>query len=347
MKVAFFIFLVLKVVFVFSETLSENPGSVEIKTTPAILIHKQAPMYPRKAYSEGKEGWVILSFVVDREGEVVDPIVVDSSGSRAFERPSLAAVKEWKYSPAVVDGELVEQCHTRMKMVFEHDREQRGVSNSFRKKLQRISSLISKGDLTKAKKALHFLSISSRRIVEDAWFWFVSAEYYKATGNSEKLLESLNRAVAYDDRYLPLPNFIHALKNMYLIEIKLGYYPEALRSASWATKYMDDFPSLKKMIDHSKQLEAQLSQTNEIPLNGIIGRHGNWAAELIRYEFSFDYFSDEVDKFELRCDLKRQSFDVKMNHVWSVPKSWGKCTIVVFGDVDADFRFSQHLPGQL
>lgn len=50
-----------------------------------------APRYPINQARNGQEGWVQLSFVIDEQGNVIDPFVVDSSGIKGFEKAALNA----------------------------------------------------------------------------------------------------------------------------------------------------------------------------------------------------------------------------------------------------------------
>jgi TonB family protein len=47
---------------------------------------------------------VVVSFVVTEEGDVADPNVVESGGSRVLDEAVLTAVRSWKFSPAVKRG---------------------------------------------------------------------------------------------------------------------------------------------------------------------------------------------------------------------------------------------------
>jgi len=44
-------------------------------------IKRIAPHYPRSELTQGRQGWVQLSYVVTTAGEIVDPVVENSSGT--------------------------------------------------------------------------------------------------------------------------------------------------------------------------------------------------------------------------------------------------------------------------
>ncbi len=77
------------------------------------------PEYPASALSSGREGWVMLSFVISPTGDVVEPMIEQSSGGEPFERAALAAIARWKYAPATQDGVPVEQAMTKTIIRFQ------------------------------------------------------------------------------------------------------------------------------------------------------------------------------------------------------------------------------------
>jgi TonB family protein len=79
-----------------------SPAEVD---TPARKTSGQSAGYPQKAarLKSGDSVSVRVTFVVTEEGEVTDVRVVESGG-RGVDEAVMAAVKKWKYSPAVKKG---------------------------------------------------------------------------------------------------------------------------------------------------------------------------------------------------------------------------------------------------
>jgi len=69
------------------------------------LIRKVEPVYPELAKRARVMGKVILVVTVDEEGNVSDIRV--SSGHPLLDEAALAAVRQWKYSPTLLNGEPV------------------------------------------------------------------------------------------------------------------------------------------------------------------------------------------------------------------------------------------------
>lgn len=57
-----------------------------------------APTYPHEARSSGRNGEVVVEFVVDESGRVCEARVVNST-DRVFEASALAAIMRWRFEP--------------------------------------------------------------------------------------------------------------------------------------------------------------------------------------------------------------------------------------------------------
>lgn len=79
---------------------------VPTKQTPPRVVKQEPPVYPFAMRRSGIKGEVLLAFVVDTKGNVVNPVVVRSNNP-AFDDPAIEAVLKWKFEPATVDGHTV------------------------------------------------------------------------------------------------------------------------------------------------------------------------------------------------------------------------------------------------
>lgn len=65
-----------------------------------ILVHRVAPTYPRRAFQRHIEGSVTLSFTVQPDGSVSDPVVTGAKPRHGiFDEAALHAVGQWKFKP--------------------------------------------------------------------------------------------------------------------------------------------------------------------------------------------------------------------------------------------------------
>jgi len=78
------------------------------KDSLADLSSNQPPAYPADALARKLEGVVLLELTIDDQGQVVEVIVLRSSGHRILDRTAVDAVSQWRGTPAKRWGRPVE-----------------------------------------------------------------------------------------------------------------------------------------------------------------------------------------------------------------------------------------------
>ena len=80
------------------------PGAGMGRDGDATPIVRIEPKYPIQAARDGKEGYVILSFSINKIGGVEDVKVIEAKPKRVFDKEARRALRKWKYKPKIVDG---------------------------------------------------------------------------------------------------------------------------------------------------------------------------------------------------------------------------------------------------
>jgi TonB family protein len=112
----------------------------------------------------------VVSYVVLEDGSTTDPVVESSSGVRDLERSAIRAVRNWRFEPATRNGQPVQQCDARTRLVFQLDLpgHQRGVTRSFRSEWERIGDREVERSMLEAQLALELQLGEYRRATETA-----------------------------------------------------------------------------------------------------------------------------------------------------------------------------------
>jgi len=79
-------------------------------------VSQVAPQYPAELRKAKVEGSVTLVFILGEDGRVEDPRVENSSRSE-FEKPALEAIRKWRFSPGMKNGQAV-RTYIRIPMKF-------------------------------------------------------------------------------------------------------------------------------------------------------------------------------------------------------------------------------------
>ncbi|MFV2091015.1 MAG: TonB family protein [Pseudomonadales bacterium] len=82
-------------------------GCGGIQNRPIQLVSGSGPVYPKTANTAGVEGMVVVRYDVSVDGRVINARVDSSEPSGVFEAAALAAVRSWRYNPAIRDGEPI------------------------------------------------------------------------------------------------------------------------------------------------------------------------------------------------------------------------------------------------
>ncbi|MEX0964618.1 MAG: TonB family protein [Pseudohongiellaceae bacterium] len=100
-------------------------GVIPMANNIMIPLIRTTANYPSRALQRGIEGFVELSFTVDRFGSVVDPVVLNAVPEGIFERSALQSINKWKYAPAMNNGQATETYDVRQRIVFQIDPDSR------------------------------------------------------------------------------------------------------------------------------------------------------------------------------------------------------------------------------
>lgn len=91
----------------------------EAHIDPAMLIHRVEPVYPALARQIGRGGRVELHAIIATDGSITSLEVV--GGDPLFYSSALAAVRQWRYTPTILNGQAVE-VDTHITVIYNMDR---------------------------------------------------------------------------------------------------------------------------------------------------------------------------------------------------------------------------------
>lgn len=86
---------------------SFGSGPVSVANLSTNLLNGAPPTYPMGSRRKREQGTVVLELVISRDGRVTDISVHRSSGFSALDQAAIAAVRKWRWSPTIRDGQRV------------------------------------------------------------------------------------------------------------------------------------------------------------------------------------------------------------------------------------------------
>jgi TonB family protein len=324
---------------------AQEPRTVETYV-PAKPITRQNPRYPVREFREGREGWVIVSFVVSSTGDVTEAMVEESSGNAAFEKAALDTVLRWRYEPATLNGEPVEQAMTQSKLQFGSGGDAYA-RPFFRRRYNEIAALIDAGDHTAAAAQIEDLEDSGRfNLNEDAWFWFLKFHYLDAVRSPDidERVRALTRAVGTGYVYLDSDLHVHAVQALYAFygRSAIALY-EGLRDSKALRPARNYEETLAAMQPSYERMLAAITAENLLVMQGEVGENEYWVHRLVRRSFALDAVAGRLDVIDIRCQrgTKRYTF-ASDDEVWAVPDAWGDCGVYLKGEPGTTFTFKEY-----
>ncbi|WP_185969263.1 energy transducer TonB [Aliiglaciecola sp. M165] len=330
---------------------SDSPSSELLyEMVEAKPLERKAARYPEESARRGQEGWVQVSYVIDNNGQVIDPVIIDSSGVKDFEKATLRAIKKWQYSPAMRDGEPIQQCQMKVQMDFVLNNGSDGVRKRFRAMYMKASDYLEQGNFVEADDVLS--KMKSRKIwnmYENAWFWMLDAKVASALKDESRELSSLSRAVSSNDgdKYLGSDNFLLSQQRIFILQLKSELYTDALDTF----QIIEDSPNSQKisanLLETAKKLENYMNSDQLLVRNQKIGSRGVEVHKLYRNSFGVSELNGNLETVDIRCQSKRTKFTFKEDSMWSVPASWGECSVLFEGDEGTSFKIVEVNPEQI
>lgn len=327
------------------------PGPVEDKPrviTEPVAVERPPPRYPDSQSDRYREGWVVVRLTVRTDGTVGDIAVADASGKGEFGKAALEAVRQWRFTPATVDGAPVEYQNllTRLTFVMRMRDEDRGARREFVSGVRDADDLLKDGKVAEARAKLEALEAGSIYLYEYPYFYSRMARIEIAEGDPEGALAMMDRAVGLSqtvDRKLR-----HALMQDFMrLALRLGHFREALDTAEKLTGERGEIPpEIAAGLERGRALSAG-REPFIIPAR--VGAdcgyelcaegQGAWRHEPLRNAFSLAAVQGRLDTAQGRCGLKTFTAKAEVGITWTVPQSWGECRIQVFGAPGTTFDF--------
>lgn len=88
------------------------------ETVKVIIKSRPTFKYPRRAQRLGIEGFVVLVFDVNEQGELIDLRVTESKPRLVFDKAATQYIKKFKFQPPSLDGSVVYASDISMRMPF-------------------------------------------------------------------------------------------------------------------------------------------------------------------------------------------------------------------------------------
>lgn len=84
-------------------------GAVAASAPAAMNAQNPAPIYPEESKRYGEDGTVILKVLIRKDGRADQVLIQQSSGYERLDLSAVQAIKKWIFSPAIKDGNPIDE----------------------------------------------------------------------------------------------------------------------------------------------------------------------------------------------------------------------------------------------
>lgn len=336
MKPILFILFIVSSFTVYSEQVNKD---TPIQTVIDAKKSKHSnPDYPESEQRSGKEGWVQLSYIIEKDGTVSNPIIQDSSGAKSFEKSAIRAVKEWEFSPATLDGESIQQCRNKVMFQFTMHNTAKGGTRRFRSKYNEINDLIDEGNLTAARTKLDELKSKPQwNLYEDTFFWYLKSQYHLVSNEEDLQLKSLLKITNTGKTYLPSSTYESVLKSIFVLYLRKNHLTDALDTFEALQENYPDSETITLLAPYAAQAKNILNSDQPLNIEGKID-DSYYSHQLNKSSFSFANVKGDLYNMDIRCNNQRSTYSAEEGKTWNIPKQWGRCSIFVYGNAGTTFN---------
>ncbi len=322
-----------------AEEISKHLATV-VAPEPIERIH---PKYPISAAREGRSGWSRFSFVVEKDGSVSNIVEIDSSGSRDLSIEAKKALAQWRYTPAMENGEPVQQCLNTVQLDFKMENGQDRVRKRFAKKYRKALDALEQQDFSEVEELIEEMSAMRYKFAaESNYLHTVSASYAEVRGDKAEQYLHLSSISFLNDDKKSQDYQLAVLNNRFSLALELNYYRAAYEIYQQLEKLESAKPHLAQYQQVIAKIDEFLASEQELVVSGEIADKDYWHYSLVRNRFSLTDISGRLTKLDVRCANKHHIYTVENNNTWSMPSGWKNCDLYIYGENSSRFTLVEH-----
>lgn len=313
---------------------TEESVAEEVVTfEPANRVQTVNPKFPYSRQVAGREGWVRLNYMIDATGKPYDLVVAESSDDTRFEAAAIAAVEQFRYEPAVLNGQPIDS-GTSLMITFALSGGKPGATDKFVRRYSAFERALKKDDRSKADDLLAKLVDRRQNLYEEAYMQLAKYRYAQKWGNEWDEYQALARATAMDgDRGFLPDDALFVMTQLTLeLELKLNYLARALGTISRLRKMSDDAEHHAIWTGIEAQIDTIKNEGKPFSNRHVVGSSNSTVYKLLHSSFSLAPVGDgELSELRLHCDKGSVGFGFDPEIRYEVNRKWQNCGLIVIG----------------
>lgn len=313
-----------------------DPAAAQVAAP--VPIEQPLPEAPSTRFGTPMDGWVVVRYSILADGSTDDIVVVDKMPPQLNHRDSVSAVEEWVFEPATADGEPIDWHNNEFVIAFRSETVPAEPTPLFVQAYQEAQALADEGDLEGAlRRNERMLTTSTTRLIEIGLAQVQAAGFHLRLGDSHAAYAAIARAtdpriptVQGNDLYV-------ALQYRNALELQLGDLIAA--AETWERRNaIEPVPADDLVAVNIEAVRQALSDGSTVVRKARIS-DDLWRRDLQRRTFAISELSGAVEAIHVECNRRTADLEYAADSEWSLPDSWGSCSVAVEGRDDTEFEF--------
>ena len=308
------------------------------QVVPPRPLEQAQPEAPQNRLDMPVEGWVVLRYTILPDGRTAEIRVVDRMPPQLSDREAVSAVEDWTFEPATDDGTAIEWHNNESVVVFDVDSIPMEPSPPFSQVYLEVDELIESEEHDKAlTRNERMLANATSRLAEVGLAQMQRATINLALGDVHAAYAAVLRATDPRIPVLGTEDLKVALQYRNAIELQLGHAVGALETFARRTE-IEPVPDSDLMASRAAPIEEALRGDSPIVIKAKVA-DDYWRHTPARRTFAIADVNGDLDSIQVECDRRGAELPYAPDSEWTLPETWGACTLMIEGRRDTEFLF--------
>lgn len=301
---------------------AQNVGS------PPVPRRQAVPDQPTNQFGMAVEGWVKVRYSVLADGTTADVRAVDTVPPQLPTKDVVRVVQGWTFAPATADGNAIDWYNNESTILFDDQLVPLEPSPRFQESYLAATELFNRKEFDAAKPASErLLEMGVSRLREIGLAHMLVALVNTTVPDMHTAYDAIRRATDSNAVVLPPEELVQALGYRFAIEVQLGRAVDALDTFARRAELIAPGES-DPLAAQASAIEEALKGDGAIAVKGYVGRDP-WRHTPSRRTFTLVDVDGDVREIEVECDRRKAVLEYMPDVDWTLPESWGRCTLFV------------------
>ena len=293
------------------------------------------PEPPVNRFGMPSEGWVVVRYTVLADGSTDDVTVVEKMPPMLVDRGAVDAVEGWSFEPAKADGAPIDWHNNEAVIVFDVDAVPLTPSPGFLAAWQGVQTELTEGNVDKALRSNR--NMQPFRLADIGLAQMQQATINIRLGNNHAALYAIRRVTDPGIPALADQDLASALQYRNALELQLGDMMAAIETFERRTE-MGAVADGDPVASAMPTIRKALGEGGAIGISALI-LDDAWRHKLGRRTFSIGDVEGQLEDIRVECNRRVTELEYAADAEWTLPESWGECSVFVEGKDDTTFRF--------